>query len=97
MVFIDRSINDEKNDPRAKFRWSWVYAHGKFQEKYGYDIVLFNQDFPDEKGYFLANTENEEQVLIHISQGKGGYLKGRCCFVDDYEALEHINNPNDWM
>lgn len=96
LVFIDGCQTGEKNPPEAEYRWSWVYAHGKFEEDYGFDIVLFNQDEPTAEGYYIAYDINSKAVIIHLVFDERGTMKGRCCYIDDYESLQYVNNPEQW-
>jgi len=98
LVFIDQSNIGNINPEQAKNRWNWVYADGKFEEDYGYDIVLFNQPEPNKDGYYLAKAENGKTVLVRIETLKKypSTLKGRCCYIDDYESLKMVNEPETW-
>ncbi len=96
LIFIDRINNGIDNNPKATNRWPWVYAHGEFEADYGFDIPLFNQDEPTYDGYFLATTEDNKTVVINLVADEYGSIKGRCCYIDDYEALKYVNSPQDW-
>lgn len=96
LVFIDGENTGTKNFPEAKYRWSWVYAHGKFQDDYGFDIVLFNQREPTVENYYIATAQNNKTVIINLVADEYGRMKGRCCYVDDEEALRHIKSPQNW-
>lgn len=96
-IFIDKSNFGGKNNKNAKYRWSYVYAHGKFEMDFDYDIVLFNQPEPinEINDYYLALAENNKTVIIKLVVD-GLRLRGRCCYIDDYEALTYVNSPNEW-
>lgn len=98
LVFM--SNEDNKLDEVGKgslSRWHWTYAHGEFESDYGFDIVLFNQHEPTYDGYFLATASNNKSVLVNLVYDEEMHrFIGRCCYVDDYEALKHINSPQDW-
>ena len=96
LVFIDGEQTDTKNPIEAAYRWSWVYADGEFESDFGFDIVLFNQEEPSYEGYFLATAINNRTVIINMVANEDGRLQGRCCYIDDYESLKHINSPQDW-
>ena len=93
LIDIDCSIKDKE---LINKRWPWTYAHGEFEAEYGFDICVFNQDMPKEPGYYIAYTEEDVAVIIHLSEGFFGKLQGRCCYIDDYEALKYINSPELW-
>lgn len=94
-IFIDQNYFDEKNDKEATDRWNGVYAHGDFEEEYQYYVVRFNQPKPSRPGYFIATAENGRAVVINM-QRRDGRLQGRCCYVDDYNALIYVNRPKEW-
>jgi len=97
LVFIDSQYHNKEVSPLAIYRWSWVYAHGKFEEDYGFDVVMFNKEEPGAEGYYLAIAENSKTVVVNMVADKYGKLKGRCSYIDDLEALDYINSPKDWM
>jgi len=94
LIFINNGNN--KINPLATNRWSWVYAHGVFEIDNNFDICDFNQPMPTEEGYYIAYTEESEAIIIHLVAAEDGRLQGRCCYIDDYEALKHINDPASW-
>lgn len=78
-------------------RWHWTYAHGNFESDYGFDMVIFNEPEPTHDGYFLATASNNKSVLVNMVYDEEiSRFVGRCCYIDDYEALKHINSPQDW-
>ena len=97
LVFIDVSQVGERNPKEAEFRWSYVYAHGKFEEDNNYDIALFNKEMPTEEGYFLATATNNKTVIVNLVYDENGIMKGRCCYIDDYEAMNYVNSPEQWF
>lgn len=96
LVFIDGGQTGTPNSVLAKYRWPWTYAHGKFEYDYHFDIVLFNQKEPTYEGYFLATAEDNKTVVIHLVADERGMLTGRCCYIDDIEAMDYVNNPSKW-
>lgn len=95
LIHIDNGNNKPSNDKINK-RWSWVYADGRFEADYGFDIVLFNKFMPTEEGYYIAYTIESKAVIIHLVANENGNLQGRCCYIDDYESLKMVNSPNTW-
>jgi len=95
LVFIDKSHSGNKNPWQAHYLWENVYASGKYKEDFDYDIVLFNQPKPNQECYLLSKTENNKTVVINLVSDKG-VLKGRCCYIDDYESLKMVNEPETW-
>jgi len=93
-VYVDKNYMGEDNHPDAKYRWSSVYAHGKFEEDYNYDIVLFNQPEPIKTCSLMAKAENGKFVVVNVTSRD--YIQGRCCYLDDYESLKHVNLPKTW-
>jgi len=96
LIFIDGCQTGTKNPPEAKYRWPWVYAHGKIEDDYGFDIALFNQDEPTAEGYYIATAPNNKSVIINMVADEDGRMRGRCSYVDDVEGLAHVNSPQDW-
>ena len=97
LVSIDNSNTGYYMDPKNINRWSYVCAHGLFEEEYKFDIVLFNQEMPTEEGYFIATADNNKTVIVNLVYDDiSNNLVGRCCYIDDYEAITHINSPEDW-
>lgn len=90
------AIDGHTTTIKTPYRWHWVYAHGKFESDYSFDITLFNQSEPTEEGYYIAYTDNNKAVLIHLVANEYGRIEGRCCYIDDYESLVYINNPDQW-
>ncbi len=97
LVSVDNSHSGYHIDERNIHRWSFVYAHGIMEEEWMFDIVLFNQEEPTEEGYYIATSDNNRAVLVHLVADERGIMRGRCCYIDDYEALKHVNSPQDWM
>jgi len=96
LVFIDGEQTGTPNPVLAEYRWPWVYAHGNFENDYAFDITLFNQEEPTAEGYYIAIAENNNTVIINMVADERGTLKGRCCYIDDVEAMEYVNNPQNW-
>ena len=93
LIGIDGSIKDTN---KINHRWHLTYAHGELESEYGFDIVIFNKPEPTKECYYIAYTEESIAVIIHLVASENGYLQGRCCYLDDYEALKHINDPASW-
>lgn len=93
-VFIDNSHSGNKNHPEAIHRWSWLYAHGKFERDFNFDIVLCNQELPEISGTYLGIAENGKEVIIKMVLKR--VLEGRCCYLDDSRALKYVLTPDRW-
>ena len=96
-------VIDSSMDPRSSihdldnwYRWSWVYAHGKFEDDYHYDVVILDEEQPTLEGHYIAYASNGNPVVIHLVANEDGRIEGRCCYIDDYEALEYVNDPAQW-
>ena len=97
ILLIDINNGNNKSTPGINQHWHWTYAHGKLEDhNYNFDIPTFNKDMPTEEGYFFAYTEESKAVVINLVANEDGKLEGRCCYVDDYEALEYVNSPELW-
>ncbi len=96
LVSVDNTNTGRPVDERNIFRWSHVYAHGKFETDFGFDIVLFSQEMPTEEGYYIATADNNKTVVVHLVLDEFGFMCGRCCYIDDEEAMLYINSPEQW-
>ena len=96
LVFIDGEQTGTPNNALATHRWNWVYAHGKFEDDYAFDIVLFNKEEPTAEGYYIAIAENNRTVVVNLVANEYGKLDGRCAYIDDIKAMEYINSPWSW-
>jgi len=97
LAFIFTNDDDLKIREGEHFRWHWTYADGQFEADYGFDIVIFNQPEPTHDGYFLATAPNNKTVLINmVYDEEFSRFIGRCCYIDDYEALKHLHAPETW-
>jgi len=96
LVSIDNQNSDHSVDHRNVVRWSYVYAHGEFETDYCFDIVLFSEEMPTEEGYFIAAADNNKTVLVHLIANESGFMEGRCCYIDDVEAVAYVNSPQTW-
>ena len=75
--------------------WHYVYSHGELEQDTGTDLVLFSEEMPTEEGYYIAYFQSRA-ILVHLVADENGIMKGRACYVDDYNALVYINRPWDW-
>ena len=96
LVFIDGEQTGTPNSVLAEHRWPWVYAHGKFEDDYAFDIVLFNKEEPTAEGYYIATAENNKTVLVNLVADEYGKLEGRASYIDDIEAMKYVNSPERW-